>query len=154
VVRKDYGAEIANSLARRLVTGPHRDGGQAQFIEQPVADASGQHLDGALAWALEHLPENPTIDQLAAIAAMSRRTFYREFQTATGTTPHRWLIAQRIILARRMLETTGLSVAEVARQSGFQDVSVFRRHFADRVGLSPTAYRRRFGQLNDASGGN
>jgi AraC family transcriptional activator FtrA len=77
---------------------------------------------------------------------MSRRTFYREFRAATGTTPHRWLIGQRIILSRRMLETTGLSIAEIARQSGFEDVSVFRRHFRGYAGLSPTAYRRRFGQ--------
>ena len=76
---------------------------------------------------------------------MSRRTFYREFHAATGTTPHRWLIAQRIILSRGMLETTGLSIAEIARQSGFEDVSVFRRHFRGYAGLSPTAYRRRFG---------
>jgi transcriptional regulator GlxA family with amidase domain len=152
VVRKDYGAEIANSLARNLVFGPHRDGGQAQFIEQSLADTSGRHLSGVLAWALEHLPETLDVDQLATIAAMSRRTFYREFHAATGTTPHRWLIAQRIILARRMLETTTLTVVEVARQSGFEDVSVFRRHFTCQAGLSPTAYRRRFGQLNDANG--
>ena len=152
VVRKDYGAEIANSLARRLVVGPHRDGGQAQFIEQPMADTSDRRLGKTLAWALEHLPEPLDVGQFAAIAAVSRRTFYREFHAATGTTPHRWLIAQRIILARRMLETTKLTVVEVARQSGFEDVSVFRRHFIGQAGLSPTAYRRRFGQLSDAEG--
>ena len=148
VVRRDFGAEVANSLARRLVVGPHRDGGQAQFIEHPVAGAFGQRLDPALSWALEHLPENPAIDQLATVAAMSRRTFYREFHAATGTTPHRWLLAQRIILARRLLETTQLTVAEVARQAGFEDDSVFRRHFTGQIGLSPIAYRRAFGQLN------
>jgi AraC family transcriptional activator FtrA len=148
MVRQDFGAEIANSLARRLVVGPHRDGGQAQFIEQPVAGAFGQRLDLALSWALEHLPENPAIDQVAAVAAMSRRTFYREFHAATGTTPHRWLLAQRIILARRLLETTQLTVAEVARQAGFEDDSVFRRHFTGQTRLSPVAYRRTFGQPN------
>ena len=79
------------------------------------------------------------MDQLAAIAAMSRRTFYREFRAATGTTPHRWLVAQQVIRARRILETTDLGVAEVAREAGFEDASVFRRHFTGQVGLSPTA---------------
>jgi AraC family transcriptional activator FtrA len=148
VVRQDFGAEVANGLARRLVVGPHRDGGQAQFVEQPVAGAFGHRLDPAFTWALEHLAENPAIDQLADVAAMSRRTFYREFHAATGTTPHRWLLAQRIILARRLLETTQLTVAEVARQAGFEDGSVFRRHFTGQIGLSPIAYRRTFGQLN------
>jgi transcriptional regulator GlxA family with amidase domain len=149
LVRKDHGAEVANNLARRLVAGPHRDGGQAQFIDQPVAGAFDRRLDPALSWALEHLDQNPTVDQLAAIAAMSRRTFYREFHAATGTTPHRWLVAQRIILARRILETTDLAVAEVARRAGFEDASVFRRHFTGQAGLSPTAYRRTFGRLDE-----
>ena len=149
LVRKDHGAEVANDLARRLVVGPHRDGGQAQFIDQPVADAFDRRLDPALTWALEHLDQNPAVDQLAAIAAMSRRTFYREFHAATGTTPHRWLVAQQIIRARRILETTDLAVAEVAREAGFEDASVFRRHFTGQVGLSPTAYRRTFGRLGD-----
>jgi len=152
VVRKDHGAEIANALARRLVVGPHRDGGQAQFIEQPMADTAEPHLGKVFAWALEHLPDPLTVDQLAAVAAMSRRTFYREFHAATGTTPHRWLIAQRIVLSRRMLETTCLSIAEIARQSGFEDVSVFRRHFRGYAGLSPTAYRRGFGQAAPDAG--
>jgi len=149
LVRKDHGAEVANDLARRLVVGPHRDGGQAQFIDRPVAGAFDRRLDPALTWALEHLDQNPAVDQLAAIAAMSRRTFYREFHAATGTTPHRWLVAQQIIRARRILETTDLAVAEVAREAGFEDASVFRRHFTGQVGLSPTAYRRTFGRLGD-----
>jgi AraC family transcriptional regulator, transcriptional activator FtrA len=149
LVRKDHGAEVANNLARRLVVGPHRDGGQAQFIDQPVAGAFDRRLNPALTWALEHLHQNPTTDQLAATAAMSRRTFYREFHAATGTTPHRWLVAQQIILARRMLETTDHTVTEVARQTGFEDSSVFRRNFTSQVGLNPTAYRRTFGRMED-----
>jgi transcriptional regulator GlxA family with amidase domain len=148
VVRKDYGSEITNMLARRLVAGPHRDGGQAQFIEQPVPDISSQRLGPALTWALQHLADNPSPAQLASIAAMGRRTFYREFRAEMGTTPHRWLVAQQIIFARRMLETTRLPVAEIAHQSGFEDVSVFRRHFISQAGLSPNAYRRTFGRLN------
>jgi AraC family transcriptional regulator, transcriptional activator FtrA len=145
LVRKDYGADVATSLARRLVVGPHRDGGQAQFIEQPVADVFGSRLSEALTWALGHLQDDPTIDQLAGIAAMSRRTFYREFHSETGTTPRRWLTAQRVIFAQRMLETTQLTVSEIAGQTGFADPSILRRHFAAQVGLSPIAYRKTFG---------
>ena len=145
IVRKDHGAEVANGLARRLVFGPHRDGGQAQFIEQPVTDSSDPRLAGSMAWALEHLPENPAIGQMADAAHMTRRTFYRMFQAAVGATPHRWLVSQQVILARRLLETTSLPVAEVATRSGFGDVSALRRHFAGQVGVSPATYRRRFG---------
>jgi len=148
LVRNDHGAEIANQLARRLVAGPHRDGGQAQFIEQPVPDTAGQPLGPVLAWALQHLADKPTPGRLAEMAAMSRRTFYREFRTLTGTTPHHWLVAQQVVLGQRVLETTRLSVAEIARQCGFEDVSVFRRHFTARTGLSPVSYRRVFGQLD------
>jgi AraC family transcriptional activator FtrA len=147
VVRKDYGADAANRLARQLVAGPHRDGAQAQFIEQPVPDADGRRIGPALAWALQHLAERPDPDRLAVMAAMSRRTFYREFRTETGTTPHRWLVAQQVVLAQRMLETSRLSVAEIARRCGFGDVSVFRRHFTAKTGLSPVAYRRAYGQV-------
>ena len=147
VVRNDHGAEVANRLARRLVAGPHRDGGQAQYIEQPVPHTSGRRLGPVLAWALQHLADKLTPDRLAAMAAMSRRTFYREFRAETGTTPHHWLVAQQVVLAQRLLETTRLSVAEVTRQCGFGDVSVFRRHFTARAGLSPVSYRRAFGQL-------
>ena len=79
---------------------------------------------------------------------MSRRTFYREFRAETGTTPHRWLLAQQVVLAQRLLETTRLGVAEIARRSGFEDVSVFRRHFTARTGLNPLSYRRVFAQFD------
>lgn len=148
LVRKDHGAEVANRLARRLVAGPHRDGGQAQFIEQPVPDTSGQPLGPVLAWALKHLADKPTPERLAAMAAMSRRTFYREFRAETGTTPHHWLVSQQVFLGQQLLETTRHSVAEIARQCGFEDVSVFRRHFTAKTGLSPVSYRRAFGHLD------
>jgi len=146
LVRKDYGAEIATRLARRLVAGPHRDGGQAQFIEQPLPDGAGQPVGPAMAWALQHLAERPTPARLAEIAAMSRRTFYREFRAATGTTPRTWLVAQQVSLAARLLETTGLTVAQIADRAGFDDASVLRRHFRTRLGVSPSAYRRTFGR--------
>jgi transcriptional regulator GlxA family with amidase domain len=148
LVRKDHGAEIANRLGRALVVGPHREGGQAQFVEQPVPDTGNQRLAPALSWALEHLPENPTIGQLADAAAMGCRTFYREFRASTGTTPHRWLVAQRVLLARRLLETTQLAIEEIAQHSGFGDASLLRKHFTAQTGVSPTAYRRTFGHAN------
>jgi len=150
LVRKDHGAEIANRLGRALVAGPHREGGQAQFIEQPVPDTSNGRLGPALSWALEHLPENPTVAQIANTAAMGRRTFYREFRASTGTTPHRWLVTQRVLLARRLLETTQLTVEEVAQHSGFGDTSLLRRHFTAETRLSPTAYRQTFGHPSAA----
>ena len=146
VVRKDYGAEVANSLARRLVFGPHREGGQAQFVEKAVPAAPELRLAPAISWALQHLAEDPAVDHVAAKAAMSRRTFYREFQATMGTTPRRWLDAQKMILARQILETTDLTVPEVARQSGFRDPSILRSHFTRHVGVSPTSYRRQFGR--------
>jgi transcriptional regulator GlxA family with amidase domain len=150
IVRKDHGAEIANRLGRLLVFGPHRAGGQAQFVEQPIpdTDTGNERLGHALSWAIEHLPQDLTIGQLASVAAMSRRTFYREFQASTGTTPQRWLVAQRVLLARRLLETTQLMIEEIARHSGFGDASLLRRHFTTQLGLSPTAYRQTFGHAN------
>lgn len=148
LVRKDHGAEIANRLGRALVVGPHRDGGQAQFVEQPVPDTGNQRLGPALSWALEHLPRNPTIGEFAAAAAMGRRTFYREFRASTGTTPYRWLVAQRVLLACRLLETTQLTIEEIARHSGFGDTALLRRHFTAQIRLSPTAYRQTFGHAH------
>jgi AraC family transcriptional activator FtrA len=144
VARRDYGAEIANRLARALVVGPHREGGQAQFVEQPLSADGDRRLGPALSWALEHLHESITIDQFARTVAMSRRTFYREFTASIGTTPHRWLVAQRLLHARRLLETTQLRIGEIAQQSGFEDAALLRKHFTARVGLSPTVYRRTF----------
>ena len=144
VVRSDFGADVANKLARRMVFGPHRDGGQAQFIEQPVAESPAERLAPAIAWALERIADNPSVDQFAATAAMSRRTFYREFETMMGTTPRRWLNGQKIVLACRVLETTDLPISEVAHRSGFTDQSSLWRHFTRQLGLSPVSYRRRF----------
>jgi transcriptional regulator GlxA family with amidase domain len=145
-VRKDHGAEIANRLGRALVVGPHREGGQAQFVEQPVPHAGSQRLGPALSWALEHLAENPTVGQLVDAAAMGRRTFYREFRVSTGTTPHRWLVARRVLLARRLLETMQLTIEQIAQHSGFGDGSLLRMYFTTQICLSPTAYRQTFGR--------
>jgi len=145
LVRLDYGAQVANHLARALVVGPHREGGQAQFVDQPVAVDADERLRPALAWAVEHLNSPLTIEDLAAAAAMSRRTFYREFRASTGTTPYRWLVSQRVLLARRLLETTQLSVEDVASRCGFADAGVLRNNFTKQVARTPTGYRRTFG---------
>jgi AraC family transcriptional activator FtrA len=145
VVRSDHGAEIAARVARDLVVPLHRDGGQAQFIDAPIAEVDEPDLLSAtLAWAEAHLDESVTIDDLAARAAMSPRTFARRFQACTGTTPYRWLLRQRISLAQRYLETTELSVELVASRSGFGTATNLRKHFRDTVRVSPNAYRRSF----------
>jgi transcriptional regulator GlxA family with amidase domain len=145
VVRLDYGAEIANMVARRMVVAAHRDGGQAQFVDQPVLAAAGEDSMGAaLGWALEHLDQMITIDGLAARAGMSPRTFARRFRAVHGTTPYRWLLTQRLLLARRQLETTDQPVEQVAERSGFGTAAALRFHFRRSVATSPLAYRRLF----------
>ncbi|MDP9072767.1 MAG: helix-turn-helix domain-containing protein [Actinomycetota bacterium] len=145
IVRLDYGAEAANIVARRMVVPPHRDGGQAQFVNTPVPDQVGGDLFAeALVWAQEHLDRPLSISDLAAQAAMSPRTFARRFQDTNGTTPHRWLIRQRILLAERLLETTDLAVDMIAERCGFGSAANLRQHFQRIVRTSPNAYRRCF----------
>lgn len=145
IVRSDYGAEVASRLARHLVVPPHRDGGQAQYIDRPVPRPSECDLfDDALTWAQEHLGEPLTIADLATRSAMSRRSFARHFVATTGTTPYQWLLRQRLDLARRLLETTDLPVDDVAERSGFGDAGNLRRHFHAHVRTTPQAYRRTF----------
>jgi transcriptional regulator GlxA family with amidase domain len=145
VVRLDYGAEIANAVARRMVVAAHRDGGQAQFVERPVhGDASDDSMGRALTWALEHLDEPLSIEQLAIQAHMSPRTFARRFRATHGTTPYRWLLTQRLLLARRLLETTDRPVERIAEHAGFGTAAALRVHFRRSVTTSPLAYRRLF----------
>jgi transcriptional regulator GlxA family with amidase domain len=145
LVRQDYGAEIANAVARSMVVPPHRDGGQAQFVDQPVPAAAEVDLFAdTLAWVQEHLDEELSVDELARRAAMSPRTFARRFRAATGTTPHQWLLRQRVIFAQRLLETTDLPVEVVAGQAGLGTATNLRQHFQRQLGTSPQAYRRTF----------
>ncbi|MEP7023775.1 MAG: helix-turn-helix domain-containing protein [Actinomycetota bacterium] len=169
VIRRDHGADYAARIARRTVVAPHRDGGQAQFIRRPVAAARGGRAgrgvaapggalapDGAAdgsvglaatrAWALDRLGEPLTVPVLARQAGVSPRTFARHFRAATGTTPARWVLDQRILAARQLLERTSLSVEQVAARSGFTTPAALREHFARRVATTPTAYRRAFRQ--------
>jgi transcriptional regulator GlxA family with amidase domain len=145
IVRQDYGSEIATQLARQLVVPPQRDGGQAQFIEMPLAETDKTSLFAdTISWAQEHLNESMSVNDLAVRSAMSPRTFARRFLAVTGSTPHQWLQSQRVQLAQQLLEATELSIEEVARSSGFLTAGNLRKHFTRVVHTSPQAYRRAF----------
>jgi len=145
IVRQDYGSEVATQLARQLVVPPQRDGGQAQYIENPMPtlDSSDLFAD-TVAWVQEHLDEPVTVEDLAVRAAMSPRTFARRFLAATGTTPYQWLVRQRVRHAQRLLEMSDLSIEAVAERSGFCTAGNLRKHFGRIVHTSPQAYRRTF----------
>lgn len=145
IVRKDFGAEVANVIARSMVIPPHRDGGQAQFVSRPISSSlEGNPFSDVLGWAIEHLPEDLPVEMLAQRAAMSPRTFARKFRDVTGTTPHQWLVSQRMVLAQRLLESTDLSVDLVAWKSGFGTATNLRMQFQKVAGIAPSAYRRTF----------
>ncbi|HEX5830103.1 MAG TPA: helix-turn-helix domain-containing protein [Gemmatimonadaceae bacterium] len=144
LVRRDHGEQVANAVARRLVVAPHRDGGQAQFIEHPVPSTSDQGLEAIRAWMLERLASPLTVHAMAERAGMSRRTFARRFHAETGTSPLRWLLQQRVLHGRCLLEATDASVGRIAAMCGFQSPLIFRHHFARVLGTSPRAYRAAF----------
>jgi AraC family transcriptional activator FtrA len=144
LVRRDYGPQIANQVARRLVMAPHRNGGQAQFIERPVMPRTNHRLADVIAELTERLHEPLTIAEMAQRAAMSPRTFIRRFQDATGRSPLEWLNDSRVERAREFLETTELSVEEIATRCGFGGAAALRHHFRTKLSLSPMAYRARF----------
>ncbi|MEW9871727.1 GlxA family transcriptional regulator [Arthrobacter sp. HS15c] len=145
VVRSRLGADAANKVARSLVIAPHRDGGQAQYIDRPVPHrAMDDPISRLLEWALGRLGEPLTIDRLAAQAHLSRRTFVRSFRAATGTTPAAWIRARRLDAARRLLETTDLSIDQVSADCRFGNAVTLRQNFADAFATTPTEYRRRF----------
>ena len=146
VVRRDHGARLAAQIARQTVVAPHREGGQAQFIELPIEPETqdGLRLEAVREWALERLDQQVTVAQLAQRACVSPRTFARRFRSETGTTPLQWLLAQRVLRAQQMLETGGASIDEIARACGFADAAALRYHFRRALGTTPTAYRRAF----------
>ncbi|WP_212761183.1 helix-turn-helix domain-containing protein [Nocardia uniformis] len=145
IVRTDFGAAIANAVARRLVVQPHREGGQAQYIEAPVvADADDDRVASSMTWARRHLAEPITVDLLASKAHMSTRTYLRHFNRCAGTSPIRWLIGQRIQASLALLETTDMPVERIAATVGFDTPVTFRHHFHAAMHTSPSAYRRTF----------
>lgn len=146
IVRKDFGAEIANMVARRLVLPAHREGGQAQFVSRPVAKERQGRIGPLCDMLLERMDEPWTIAAMARASNLSERSLIRHFQQATGMSPMSWLIAERIERSRELLETTALDLDAIATAAGFQAPETFRHHFRTRIGVSPSAYRRSFGK--------
>jgi AraC family transcriptional activator FtrA len=144
LVRGDLGPAAANAVARNLVVPPHRAGGQAQFVTTPVPAADDHPITALLPWVTANLDQPLTVDDLARRAAMSTRTLTRHFRAATGTTPLRWLLAQRVRRAQELLETTDTGVDVVAEAAGFGTATTLRRHFARAVGVPPDTYRHAF----------
>ncbi|MEU0469353.1 helix-turn-helix domain-containing protein [Amycolatopsis sp. NPDC006131] len=143
-VRRELGSAVATAIARRMVVPPQRDGGQRQFVELPMPESTADSLEPVLTWMVENLAEEHTVPALARRAQMSERTFARRFAGETGTTPVKWLTTQRVLHARTLLETTRLSVEEIARECGFSTGALLRHHFHRVIGVSPHDYRRTF----------
>jgi transcriptional regulator GlxA family with amidase domain len=144
LVRKEQGPEVANKIARRMVVPPHRDGGQAQYIERPLPKTSCDTVGEVLAWMEAHLDQEVTVEQLAARAHMAPRTFARRFQQETGTTPYRWILRQRVLLAQELLEGTDETMDAIAWRTGFGTAAALRHQFVRALGTTPNAYRRAF----------
>ncbi|MCX4883486.1 GlxA family transcriptional regulator [Streptomyces sp. NBC_00847] len=144
IVRKEQGPDVANKIARRMVVPPHRDGGQAQYIERPLPRSHADTVAEVLVWMERHLDEEVTVEQLAERAHMSPRTFARRFQQETGTTPYRWILRQRVLQAQRLLEATDETVDSIAGRTGFGNAAALRHQFVQAIGTTPNAYRRTF----------
>ena len=146
LVRRDHGAEVANSVARRMVVSPHRTGDQAQFVEAPVAPRpQDDPVARVQQWALERLGEPIGVPDMARAAHLSTRTLTRRFAAATGSSPARWLLEQRIAASAAILERSDTPVEDVGALVGIPSPAAFRRHFARLMGVPPSAYRRTFG---------
>jgi AraC family transcriptional activator FtrA len=145
LVRNDYGAEVANTVARQMVVPPHRAGGQAQFLTTAIAEVDERDpFADTLQWTLANLAEPLSVEGLAHRSAMSPRTFARHFRATTGATPLQWMLRQRVLLAQRLLETTELSVEQVAERCGLGSPANLRARLQAAIGTTPTAYRRTF----------
>jgi transcriptional regulator GlxA family with amidase domain len=152
LLRRLCGAETANAVARRMVVAPHREGGQAQFIERPLpVSPSDGRLARVLDWVSRNLGAEHDLDALAARAAMSRRNFTRHFRQATGMSFKQWLLEQRLQHARTLLETSEAPVERVAQQAGFGSALSLRQHFRSTLQTSPAAYRKQFRTSSRAS---
>jgi AraC family transcriptional activator FtrA len=144
LIRQEHSTTVATMLARRMVVPPHRDGGQAQYIETPLQSVDCETLQPVLTAVLETLDRPHTVDTMAEMAHMAPRTFARKFRDETGATPHDWLTGQRLLLARRLLECSDLGVDVIADRSGFGSAATLRHHFAQRLSTTPQAYRGTF----------
>lgn len=151
LVRRDHGTAVANEIARRTVVPPHRDGGQAQYIHRPVPEPQFATTTGARAWALTRLDRPIPLRDMAEHEAMSVRTFTRRFREEVGISPGQWLTQQRVERARHLLESTDLSIDQVARDAGFGTATSLRQHLQAALGVPPTAYRRTFRSSADTA---
>ncbi|CAN3131091.1 GlxA family transcriptional regulator [Mycobacterium sp. smrl_JER01] len=144
LVRRELGSEVTNKIARRMVVPPQRDGGQRQYIDQPIPVKCSERFAPHLDWILANLDKPHTVTTLARRAHMSGRTFARRFVEETGRTPMQWVTDQRVLYARRMLEETTLDVDSIAEQTGFGTATLLRHHFRRVIGVTPSDYRKRF----------
>ncbi|MFD5147544.1 helix-turn-helix domain-containing protein [Streptomyces sp. NPDC058401] len=144
LVRQEQGSEVANTIARRMVVPPHRDGGQAQYIRRPLPRTSCDTVGEVIGWMARHLDEEITVEQLAERAHMSARTFARRFLQETGTTPYQWVLRQRVLLAQELLEATDETVDAIAGRCGFGTAAALRHHFLRTLNTTPNAFRRTF----------
>jgi transcriptional regulator GlxA family with amidase domain len=145
IVTLDYGADVAIQVARRLVMPPFREGGQAQYVDDPISsDGIGEPLSAVLDWARERLAAGVSVDDLATRAAMSPRTLTRRFATCVGVSPGEWLQRERLRLAQRLLESTDQPLDSVARRAGYSSPTTMRAQFARRLRTSPRRYRETF----------
>ncbi|MFJ3419030.1 GlxA family transcriptional regulator [Streptomyces sp. NPDC086082] len=150
LIRTDHGSELANVVARRCVMPPFRDGGQAQYIDRPVPDDTSSSTALTRQWILEHLDETLSVPQMAEHAHMSPRTFARRFRDETGMPPHRWITQQRLEQARSLLESSTLTVDQIAGEVGFSTATSLRQHMSAEFGVSPLTYRRTFQAKTEA----
>ncbi|MGW4240351.1 GlxA family transcriptional regulator [Streptomyces sp. NPDC004749] len=156
MVRRDHGTAVANEVARHTVVPPHRDGGQAQYIQRPLPEPRRSTTAAARAWALTRLHEPLRLRDMAERESMSVRTFTRRFREEAGLSPGQWLVRQRVERARQLLESTDLSMDQVARDAGFGTAQSLRQHLQSVLGVPPTVYRRTFrtGSPSDRTGTN
>ncbi|MFF2846930.1 GlxA family transcriptional regulator [Streptomyces sp. NPDC058001] len=155
IVRRDHGTAVANDVARRTIVPPHRDGGQAQYIQRPIPEPQVATTTAARAWALGRLHEPIQLRDMAEQEAMSVRSFTRRFREEVGISPGQWLTRQRVERARHLLESSDLSIDQVARDAGFGTAQSMRQHLQAALGVTPTAYRRTFrsGATGDPANG-
>jgi transcriptional regulator GlxA family with amidase domain len=147
LLRTHHGATVANRIARDLVTPPHRAGGQAQYLDTPATCSTGDdRIDEVLSWARQNLHRRLSVDEFASRGMTSRRTFLRRFRQATGTSPHAWLTTQRLYRAEELLETTELSVEQIAHRVGYANAAALRDQFVQHRGVPPRDYRQTFHQ--------
>src|SRR5690348_6078572 len=150
LVRRELGSEVTNKIARRMVVPPQRDGGQRQYIDQPIPVRCSERFAPHLDWILGNLDKPHTVATLARRANMSARTFARRFVDETGTTPMQWVTDQRVLYARRLLEESDMDIDQIADRSGFGTATLLRHHFRRIIGVTPSDYRRSFACSTDS----